>query len=176
MRALRGSNAAAVIAALTPIIRGWAAYYRGVVSSKIFGELDDYVWKLTYRWAKRTHSGKPKRWVVHRYFGRFNKFRNDRWVFGNRGRRRRTRQHPAPDQVRLDSHRPAPAGHRLGVTRRSGPDRLLGRPAASGSSPRWTATTCACSPGRRGAVRSAATTCSPPTSHPSPHGSGNAGG
>src|SRR6516164_7944939 len=36
MRALRGSNAAAVIAALTPVIRGWAAYYRGVVSSKIF--------------------------------------------------------------------------------------------------------------------------------------------
>ena len=36
MRALRGSNATAVIARLTPIIRGWAAYYRGVVSSKIF--------------------------------------------------------------------------------------------------------------------------------------------
>jgi len=84
MRALRGSNAAAVLAALSPIIRGWAAYYRGVVSSKIFGELDDYVWKLTWRWAKRTHSGKPKRWVAHRYFGRFDKFRNDRWVFGNR--------------------------------------------------------------------------------------------
>lgn len=61
MRALRGSNAAAVIAALNPIIRGWAAYYRGVVSSKTFGELDNYVWKLTWRWAKRTHSGKPKR-------------------------------------------------------------------------------------------------------------------
>lgn len=84
VRALRGSNAAAVIAALNPIIRGWAAYYRGVVSSKIFGKLDTYLWKLTYRWAKRSHSGKPKRWVVHRYFGRFNRFRNDRWVFGNR--------------------------------------------------------------------------------------------
>jgi RNA-directed DNA polymerase len=84
MHALRGSNAAAVIAALTPIIRGWAAYYRGVVSSNTFGELDNYAWKLTWRWAKRSHSGKPKRWVAHRYFGRFNKFRNDRWVFGNR--------------------------------------------------------------------------------------------
>jgi RNA-directed DNA polymerase len=84
MRALRGSNAAAVIAALNPVIRGWAAYYRGVVSSKIFGELDNYVWKLTWRWAKRTHCGKPKRWVARRYFGRFDKFRNDRWVFGNR--------------------------------------------------------------------------------------------
>jgi RNA-directed DNA polymerase len=84
MRALRGSNAAAVIAALNPIIRGWAAYYRGVVSSKIYGDLDSYMWKLTYRWAKRTHSGKPKRWVVYRYFGRFDKARNDHWVFGNR--------------------------------------------------------------------------------------------
>jgi RNA-directed DNA polymerase len=84
MRALRGSNAAAVIAALNPVIRGWAAYYRGVVSSKVFSGLDDYAWKLTWRWAKRTHSGKPKRWVARRYYGKFDKFRNDRWVFGNR--------------------------------------------------------------------------------------------
>ena len=32
MRALRGGNAMAVIARLNPVIRGWAAYYRGVVS------------------------------------------------------------------------------------------------------------------------------------------------
>ena len=32
MRTLRGGNAMAVIARLNPVIRGWAAYYRGVVS------------------------------------------------------------------------------------------------------------------------------------------------
>ena len=32
--ALRGANAEAVIARLNPIIRGWAAYYRSVVSSR----------------------------------------------------------------------------------------------------------------------------------------------
>ena len=42
MRSLRGSNATAVIARLNPIIRGWAAYYRGVVSSKTFTALDNY--------------------------------------------------------------------------------------------------------------------------------------
>lgn len=84
MRALRGSNAAAVLAALNPIIRGWSAYYRGVVSSKIFAKLDNYLWTLTYRWATRRHPNKPKRWVAARYFGKFNKFRNDRWVFGVR--------------------------------------------------------------------------------------------
>ena len=83
MRALRGSNAAAVIARLNPIIRGWAAYYRGVVSSKVFPALDNYMWKLTYKWAKHSHHNKPKTWVVARYFGKFNKFRNDRWVFGD---------------------------------------------------------------------------------------------
>ena len=83
MRSLRGSNAAAVIARLNPIIRGWAAYYRGVVSSKIFNALDAHVWRLAYKWANHSHPKKPKQWIVRRYFGRFNKFRNDRWVFGD---------------------------------------------------------------------------------------------
>jgi RNA-directed DNA polymerase len=84
MRILRGGNAMAVIATLNPIIRGWAAYYRGVVSSELFGWLDSYLWKLLYKWATRRHRNKPKRWIVGRYFGKFNKFRNDRWVFGDR--------------------------------------------------------------------------------------------
>ncbi len=84
MRRLRGSNAMAVIARFNPIVRGWAAYYRGVVSSHIFSSLDNYLWWLTYRWACRSHPNKSKKWIVRRYFGKFSKFRNDRWVFGNR--------------------------------------------------------------------------------------------
>jgi RNA-directed DNA polymerase len=84
MRTLRGGNAMAVIARLNPVIRGWAAYYRGVVSCQVFGSLDDYMWKLSYKWATWRHNNKPKRWIVGRYFGKFNKFRNDRWVFGDR--------------------------------------------------------------------------------------------
>jgi hypothetical protein len=37
-----------------------------VVSSKVFAALDHYLWWLTYRWARRTHSLKPKRWIVRR--------------------------------------------------------------------------------------------------------------
>jgi RNA-directed DNA polymerase len=84
IRGLRGSNAMALIARLNPIIRGWAAYYRGVVSSKLFSTLDNYVWLLTYKWARHTHPTKSKKWTARRYFGKFNKFRNDRWVFGDR--------------------------------------------------------------------------------------------
>lgn len=79
LRKLRGSNAMALIARLNPIIRGWAAYYRGVVSSKVFAGLDHHLWWLTCRWARRSHPNKPKKWIFRRYFGRFNKFRNDHW-------------------------------------------------------------------------------------------------
>jgi RNA-directed DNA polymerase len=84
MRSLRGTNAQAVIARLNPIVRGWAAYYRTVVSSEIFTALDHYLWKLTYKWAKHSHPNKPTRWIVRRYFGTFNKSRHDQWVFGDR--------------------------------------------------------------------------------------------
>jgi len=84
MNALRGANAAAVVQRLNPIIRGWSAYYRTVVSSKAFALLDRYLWQLTYKWAKFGHPKKPKYWIINRYFGDFNKSRQDRWVFGDR--------------------------------------------------------------------------------------------
>jgi RNA-directed DNA polymerase len=84
MRALRGANAEAVLQRLNPIIRGWSAYYRHVVSSKAFHALDSYLWRLTYKWAKYRHSNKSKRWVTSRYYGMFNTSRQDRWVFGDR--------------------------------------------------------------------------------------------
>ncbi|MGH3869557.1 MAG: hypothetical protein ACRDQ4_26330 [Pseudonocardiaceae bacterium] len=36
------------------------------------------------KWASGTHATKPKRWIVARCFGKFSKFRNDHWVFGDR--------------------------------------------------------------------------------------------
>ena len=81
-KALRGANAAALLRAINPIVRGWSAYYRTVVSSKAFAALDHYVFKLAYKWATRGHPNKPKHWIVKKYFGRFNKARQDRWVFG----------------------------------------------------------------------------------------------
>ena len=84
MKALRGANAEAVLQQLNPIIRGWAAYYRIVVSSKTFDALDYHMWKLAYKWAKFRHPHKSKRWIINRYFGMFNGSRRDRWVFGDR--------------------------------------------------------------------------------------------
>jgi RNA-directed DNA polymerase len=83
-RALRGTNVQAVLAKIVPIVRGWVAYYRTVVSSRVFHALTDYLWKLTYKWACWSHPNKPKHWIADQYFRKFNKFRNDRWVFGDR--------------------------------------------------------------------------------------------
>ncbi|MBP2050701.1 hypothetical protein J2Z21_003640 [Streptomyces griseochromogenes] len=69
---------------LVPIVRGWAAYYRGVASSKTFNSLDNYMWRLTWTWARRRHPGKSRHWVAARYSGRFHSVREDRWVFGDR--------------------------------------------------------------------------------------------
>jgi RNA-directed DNA polymerase len=81
---LRGTNAPSVIRRLNPIIRGWAAYYRTQVSAETFGKLDQYLWELTYKWATFSHANKRTSWVVARYFAKFNKARQDRWVFGDR--------------------------------------------------------------------------------------------
>ncbi len=84
LRSLRGHNARAVIRRLNPIIRGWAAYYRTQVSSQTFHALDQYLWQLTYKWALISHRNKSRPWVFARYFDKFNRTRQDRWVFGDR--------------------------------------------------------------------------------------------
>jgi RNA-directed DNA polymerase len=84
LRSLRGSNAQALLRRLNPIIRGWAAYYRTQVAAETFGKLDHYLWRLTWKWAKVSHSTKPAHWVFARYFGKFNTAKQDRWVFGDR--------------------------------------------------------------------------------------------
>jgi RNA-directed DNA polymerase len=73
-----------VLQRLNPIIRGWTAYYRTGVSSRTFSALDRYLWRLLYKWAKYTHPGKAKRWIVQQHFGRFHPHRLDHWVFGDR--------------------------------------------------------------------------------------------
>ncbi|MFC4000057.1 group II intron maturase-specific domain-containing protein, partial [Nocardiopsis sediminis] len=84
VKSLHGANIEALLRKLNPIIRGWGAYYRIAVSSKAFYDLDDYMWRLTRKWAKRIHPLKSEKWVYARYYGRFNKSKRDNWVLGNK--------------------------------------------------------------------------------------------
>jgi hypothetical protein len=40
----------------------------------VFHALTDYLWRLTYKWACWTHPNKPKRWIISRYYRKFNKY------------------------------------------------------------------------------------------------------
>jgi RNA-directed DNA polymerase len=84
LRSLRGADPAQVIRVMTPIIRGQANYYRPGASKQAFQNLDNHLWRLLYKWARRRHPNKPRRWVTARYFGAFHPTRQDRWVFGDR--------------------------------------------------------------------------------------------
>ena len=81
---LQGSNASALTKELNPIIRGWANYFRIGVAKEAFRALDDWMFHRAVRYAKRTHSNKPWKWVKARYWGKLNPKRNDYWVFGDK--------------------------------------------------------------------------------------------
>jgi RNA-directed DNA polymerase len=57
-----------VIRHLNPLIRGWAMYYRHVVSKHTFQKVDYHIWRALWCWVERRHPKKPKRWVYRRYF------------------------------------------------------------------------------------------------------------
>jgi len=82
--ALRGHSLAAVLWKLNPIIRGWANYHRRVVSSRTFNKLDAWMYCRARRYAKHTHPKKSWEWIRQRYWGQWNKERNDQWVFGDK--------------------------------------------------------------------------------------------
>ena len=58
----------ALIRHLNPVVRGWANYYRTVVSKRIFSHCDNRIYSQLRRWAQRRHPRKPRRWVAQRYW------------------------------------------------------------------------------------------------------------
>ncbi|WNI20450.1 group II intron maturase-specific domain-containing protein [Streptomyces sp. ITFR-16] len=71
IRSMDGWETIALIGKLNPIIRGWATYYRGVVSSNIFAALDSYVFQRLWLWAMRRHRNKGRLWRIAHYWGEY---------------------------------------------------------------------------------------------------------
>lgn len=69
-----------IIKKLNPIITGWSNYHQGVVSKRIFSNLDDRIWNMLWKWAKRRHPMKNKTWIANKYWHE-NKTR--KWVFSS---------------------------------------------------------------------------------------------
>lgn len=78
---MRAESAATVIRMLNPKIRGWANYYRHVVSSQIFSTIAHRIFWMTWRWTKRRHPNKSASWVKRKYFCTVG---DNHWVFFGR--------------------------------------------------------------------------------------------
>src|SRR5215472_7624518 len=74
----KAATAYGLIATLNPKIRGWANFHRHAAAKKTFAHVDTAIFKALWRWARRRHPTKGKRWVKDRYFGRVG---NQNWRF-----------------------------------------------------------------------------------------------
>ena len=67
-----------LIAELNLAINGWASYYRYSDAYTAFAHVDDVLWRILWRWAKRRHPNKGRQWVASKYFGEKG---NRTWLF-----------------------------------------------------------------------------------------------
>jgi RNA-directed DNA polymerase len=55
------------IKALNPIRRGWANYDRYCAAKHVFQKVRHAQWQMLWKWAKRRHPNKSRKWVKTRY-------------------------------------------------------------------------------------------------------------
>lgn len=67
-----------LIRMITPKIKGWANFFRHSVAKQIFSRLDNKVFKLLWKWAKRRHPNKGHHWIKAKYFKSKG---NQHWIF-----------------------------------------------------------------------------------------------
>jgi RNA-directed DNA polymerase len=73
-----GRSTRELLGLLNPRIRGWANYFRGIVSSRIFAQVDNAIYEALVKWMRRRHPQKTMTWLRPRYF------RSDgqrQWIF-----------------------------------------------------------------------------------------------
>ncbi len=89
IRVLIKENGAAkaeeLIRKLNARIRGWANYYRHVVSKETFSYVDHCIFQAIITWIKRRHPNKSLGWMRNKYFRRQH-LRN--WIFSTKIRKK----------------------------------------------------------------------------------------
>lgn len=79
---MNGHNVGELIDKLNPVIEGIAEYWKPMVSSKAFKDIDYYVWKKTWKFLRRLHHDKSYKWIINKYFpkpSKDNKY-HDNWI------------------------------------------------------------------------------------------------
>lgn len=68
---------AQLIEKLNRVTRGWARYYSSAVSKRVFSKLSHLMFVKLWRWAKRRHPRKPRKWIARKYWPR----QKGKWQF-----------------------------------------------------------------------------------------------
>lgn len=74
-----------LILLLSPKIKGWANFFRHVVSKRTFSVLDNKLFLLLWKWAKRKHPNKCSHWIKCHYFVSKG---NQNWTFAIAGNKK----------------------------------------------------------------------------------------
>ncbi len=93
IRECRNASQEKLIEKLTPKIRGWSNYYDSVVSSRVFGKLDNILFHQLLRWGYYCAHKKGKKHTVNKYWG---VDKGQGWVF------------ITPDRKQLRTHKDTP--------------------------------------------------------------------
>jgi RNA-directed DNA polymerase len=70
-----------LIRKLNQNIKGWCNYHQAVCSKKIFKKLNHLIWNMLWKWCKRRHPNKGKKWIIKKYWRHIN---TRQWVFVDR--------------------------------------------------------------------------------------------
>jgi len=67
-----------LIALLNPVVKGWADYHKTANAKQTYTAVDSRIWRMLWKWARRRHPRKGRKWVKERYFAHEGA---RRWVF-----------------------------------------------------------------------------------------------
>jgi len=90
------------------IIRMLNMYYRFAVSKETFNTIDSRLWHKLWRWAKRRHPKRNRKWIMRKYFTTTGR----KWVFKDRQRENKKDSTHTNSQVRKDKIRYESTRHR----------------------------------------------------------------
>jgi len=67
-----------LICKLNPVLRGWAYFQQPVVSKEVFGMIDMYLWKKSWKWVTKKHPKGSRKALKEKYFQTLG---GRNWVF-----------------------------------------------------------------------------------------------
>lgn len=107
LKELKQATQAEVVARLCPVITGWCNYFRHVAAKSTFSRLSHRIWQKLWRWSRRRHPNKSRKWIKLKYFPLEGK---ERWSYGywgkNQDGKKLFRSIPRMSRIAIKRHPP----------------------------------------------------------------------